>query len=174
MSQENTDVKSVDTFDLERYLGRWFEVGRLPLKWEDTHATCITAHYERQEDGTLAVDNRCFDDEGTPTQSVGRAKPVRGAVGQLKVSFVPPFLRWIPFTEGDYWVLKVDADYRVALVGTPNRENLWLLARDHQLDLTATEEFLAHARSQGFDLSRWIIPFQDGRVVTDQLLKAQS
>ncbi|VEI13067.1 outer membrane lipoprotein Blc [Trueperella bialowiezensis] len=53
-----------------------------------------------------------------------------GEVGKLKVDFLPKFIRWIPFTSGDYWVLKLDPDYQIALVGTPNRENLWVLAGD--------------------------------------------
>lgn len=172
MSHQSNDVRTFSTFDLDRYLGRWFEVGRLPLKWEDANSTCVTAEYSLEDDGSITVDNRCFDDDGEPSQSIGRATAVDGAVGQLKVSFLPAFLRWIPFTEGDYWVLKLDDDYRVALVGTPNRENLWLLARDPQVDSATAEEFLSEARAQGFDLGAWITPVQDGRRVTDELLRA--
>lgn len=166
----STPVRSVTELDLDRYLGLWFEVGRLPLKWEDAEASCITARYTLKDDGNIEVDNRCFDNLGRASQSLGRAKRVEGEPGQLTVSFLPQFLRWIPFTEGDYWVLKVAPDYSVALVGTPDRENLWLLAREPQVSQQVMDHFLAEAVEEGFDLSGWIQPVQDGRVVTDELL----
>lgn len=167
MNASTKAVHSVPALDLDRYLGQWFEVGRLPLKWEDENATNVTATYTLQDDGNIEVDNRCYDNLGNPSQSLGRAKPVDGEPGQLTVSFLPQFLRWIPFTEGDYWVLKVAEDYSVALVGTPDHENLWLLAREHELSQQVRDEYLAEALAQGFTLDAWITPRQDGRVVSD-------
>lgn len=167
---ETAGVQSVSELDLTKYVGQWFEIGRLPLKWEDHNASCITAHYALAEDGSVTVDNRCFDENGEPTQSLGRALPVDGEPGQLTVSFLPKLLRWLPFTEGDYWVLKIDPEYTVSLVGTPDRKNLWLLARDWDLPEAIKAEYLTEARAQGFDLSAWITPAQDGQVVSDELL----
>lgn len=164
-------VHSVADLDLQRYLGLWYEIGRLPLKYEEAGATCVTAHYALSDDGDVAVDNRCFDSKGKPTSVQGRAKPVKGEPGQFHVSFLPELLRWIPFTEGDYWVLKIDPDYRVALVGTPHRDYLWLLSREPQLDEATTAAYLAEGQAQGFDLTNWITVVQDGRRVTDDLLQ---
>lgn len=165
-SSEN--IRSVQELDLETYLGQWFEIGRLPLKWEDPNASSVTAHYALQADGNVEVDNRCYDNDGKPSQSLGRAAPVDGQPGQLTVSFLPKFIRWIPFTEGDYWVLKIDPAYTVALVGSPNMENLWLLARNWQVSQDVKDEYLAEAEHQGFDLAQWIATPQDGRIVSDQ------
>lgn len=170
MSASN-EVHSVPTLDLNKYLGQWFEIGRLPLKWEDARASSVTAHYALQDDGNVEVDNRCFDNEGKPSQSIGRAAPVSGEPGQLTVSFLPKFIRWIPFTEGDYWVLKVDPNYSVALVGSPNQENLWLLAREWKISDDLVRTYLDEARAQGFDLSEWITTPQDGQTVEDSLLE---
>ena len=161
------EVHSVDSLDLSRYLGLWFEIGRLPLKWEEADATRITAHYALLDDGAVEVDNRCYLASGEPKRTVGRATPVEGEPGQLKVSFLPRPLQWIPFTDGDYWVLKIDQEYSVALVGTPDRKNLWLLARTHVVDPGTEAAFLDEARAQGFDLEQWIRPVQDGKRVTD-------
>lgn len=166
------EVQSVNDFDLTRYLGMWFEIGRLPLKWEAADATRITAHYSQEDDGGIRVDNRCFTAEGAPEQTIGRAVPVDGETGQLKVSFLPRPLQWIPFTDGDYWVLKIDEAYSVALVGTPDRQNLWLLARAHEIDLLTEGAYLDAARAQGFDLGDWIRPEQDGGRVHDADLAA--
>ena len=95
---------------------------------------------------------------------------MEGEAAQLRVSFMPEFLRWIPFTEGDYWVLKIDENYKHALVGTPDHKNLWLLARTSTIDPEIEREFLDYARAQGFDLAPLIRPRQDGRSVSSDEL----
>ena len=173
MSQDQ-EVQAITELDLERYLGLWYEIARLPLRWEPTRARNITAEYSLQENGKVRVDNRCIDADGEPTQSVGEATPVEGEPGKLTVSFLPKALQWIPFTSGDYWVLRLDPEYRMALVGTPDRKNLWLLARDPQPDPAQVEQFLETAREQGFDLDELIRPVQDGGRVTDDLLDPEA
>lgn len=168
MAAEATgEVRSVEELDLSRYLGLWYEVGRLPLKYQDEDSRDVTAEYSFNEDGSVRVDNRCLDGDGEPIQAVARALPVEGASGQLKVNFLPKFLRWLPFTEGDYWVLGLDPGYRVALVGSPDREHLWLLSRTPALADAARETYLATARAQGFVLDDWIDTPQSGARVTD-------
>lgn len=167
---EAREVHSVDEFDLQRYLGLWFEIGRLPLRYQDLNSSNVTAHYSLEEGGAVQVDNRCLDDDGEPTQALGQATPVEGEVGQLKVTFLPTFLRWLPFTEGDYWVLKLDPGYSVALVGTPDHKHLWLLAREPELDQATTDEYLVAATAAGFDLGEWIVTPQTGARVTDEQL----
>lgn len=160
-----TTVRSVTEFDLQRYLGLWFEVGRLPLRFEDDGARDVTAEYSLVDDGTLQVDNRCLDDSGEAVQALGRAVPDERHPGRLRVTFLPEGLRWIPFTEADYWVLKVDDDYRHALVGTPDRKHLWLLCREAEIATDVEKEFLIEALEQGFELGSWIRPAQSGRRV---------
>lgn len=159
------EVRSVESFDLQRYLGLWYELGRLPLRYEDDTATDVTAEYSLNDDGTVRVDNRCLDEDGKPTQALGEAVPDGDGEGRLKVTFLPEGLRWIPFTKADYWVLKIDSNYQHALVGTPDHKYLWLLGRDAQMEDTRRAEYLGEARAQGFDLEKWIEPAQSGRRV---------
>lgn len=168
---EHSAVTSVDSLDLNRYSGLWYEIGRLPLKWEHPDASDITAEYTPEDDGSVRVDNRCIDQNGKPSQSIGRATSAGREPGRLQVSFLPEFLRWVPFTKGDYWVLKIDDAYTVALVGTPDRKNLWLLARQPRVDPATEAAYLDEATRQGFDLEEWITPTQSGGRVTDELLK---
>src|SRR5699024_1760042 len=112
--------------------------------------------------------------DGQPTQALGRAAPAGDSPAQLAVTFLPELLRWIPFTKGDYWVLKLDEQYQHALVGTPDRANLWFLARTPRVEGATEREFLAEATRQGFDLDRLIRPRQDGGRVTDDLLTEQA
>lgn len=159
-----SDVQSVSEFDLERYLGQWFELGRLPLRFEDEGASDITATYSLNEDGTVKVDNCCLDEDGEPTQALGQGTVDESGPGRLKVTFLPEGLRWIPFTQADYWVLKIDDAYETALVGTPDRKFLWLLSRAPELSDATKREYLTAAEQQGFDLTDWITPQQSGRV----------
>lgn len=165
-----TDVIAVPSVDLNRYLGRWYEICRLPLKWEDETATDITATYSFNDAGNVQVDNRCFDAKGEPSRSLGEATPVDKTNSRLKVTFLPKYIRWIPFTTGDYWVLKLDPNYRAALVGTPDRKNLWILGREPKLPAAMLQEYLDEARAQGFDLGKLITPQHSGREVTDAMI----
>jgi apolipoprotein D and lipocalin family protein len=158
-------LNTVARVELDRYLGTWFEICRLPLKWEPEGASDITATYGLNDDNSIRVDNRCLDDKGKPTQAVGQAQPVDDSNARLVVSFLPEYLRWIPFTKGDYWIIRLAEDYSVSLVGTPDRKNLWLLARRHDLPETLREDYLATARAEGFDLSALITPAQSGKMV---------
>lgn len=160
-------VTSVAHLDLNRYLGDWFEVGRLPLRFEDAGASDVTASYALNDDGTVRVDNRCLDEDGEPTQALGQAVPDGEHAGRLRVTFLPAALRWIPFTRADYWVLKIDEGYRAALVGTPDHKHLWLLSREPHLADDVEADYLAEARRQGFALDEWIRPAQSGAKVTD-------
>ncbi|WP_243225222.1 lipocalin family protein [Microbacterium sp. CIAB417] len=159
------EVRSVATVELGRYLGLWYEIGRLPLRFEDDEASDVTAEYSLNDDGTVRVDNRCLDAKGEPTQAVGEAVPDGEHPGRLRVSFLPDALRWIPFTRADYWILRLDEDYRHALVGTPDRKYLWFLSRRPAVEQSVEEEFLQAARDQGFDLDGWIRAEQSGNVV---------
>jgi len=159
------EAHSVEHLDLQRYLGLWYELGRLPLRYEDDTATDVTAEYSLNDDGTVQVDNRCLDENGEPTQALGQGIPDDEHSGRLEVTFLPEGLRWIPFTKADYWVLKIDPDYRHALVGTPDHKYLWLLGREPRIDDATRAEYLAEARAQGYDLGAWIEPTQSGRRV---------
>lgn len=167
MSTPPHAITTVADLDLDRYLGTWFEICRLPLKWEDAQASDITATYSLDPDGSLKVDNRCIDEDAKPDQAIGQAFPTDASNARLKVSFLPQYLRWLPFTKGDYCVMRISPEYTVALVGTPDRANLWLLSRTPRLSGEVREDYLSSARAQGFDLTRLITPLQSGNIVSD-------
>ena len=150
--------------DLSRYLGTWYEIARLPMRYEPRDYTDISATYAQEGDGRIRVQNRALDGEGELQESIGEARPVDAAdPSRLEVTFLPQGLRWIPFTKGDYWILRVDADYRTALVGSPNYAYLWLLHRTPTLDATTREDYLGTARSLGYVLDALIDTPHTGR-----------
>jgi apolipoprotein D and lipocalin family protein len=160
---------TVPTLDLQRYLGTWYEIARLPMRYEPADYTDISATYSLQPDGKLRVQNRALDGNGERQESIGEATVVPGSGNaKLEVTFLPEGLRWIPFTKGDYWVLRIDHAYHTAIVGGPDRKYLWLLSRSPGLDAATREDFLGTARAQGYDLADLIHAKHSGQpAITD-------
>lgn len=154
--------------ELDRYLGLWFEIARKPIRHEDVQARDITAEYAWSADGSVRVLNSCINGEGKLEQAEGVATAVDDSNAKLEVSFLPEGLQWIPFTKGDYWIIKVDAAYQTALVGDPQRRFLWLLHRHGTMPRQQALEWLDVARAQGYDLSDVIWPQQSGAVYPQQ------
>ena len=147
-------VQTVAKVDLNKYLGTWHEIARKPLYFQNKCDYNVTANYSLNENGRVKVDNKCFNKDGKLQQSIGEASVQNTPENsKLKVSFLPKALRWLPVGRGDYWILKLDEDYQVALVGTPNKKYLWLLSRSPTLDPAIAAEFLDHAKNQGYNLS---------------------
>lgn len=159
----NHDIPTVSNFDLTKYLGIWYEIARFPMKHQPEDSTDISAVYSLNESGSVRVQNRCLDGDGKLDESIGEATIVDAANAKLEVSFLPEGLRWVPFTKGDYWVLKLDASYQTALVGEPSMKYLWLLHRTPTIDEATKQEYLAYAQSLGYDLSDLIDTVHTGK-----------
>jgi apolipoprotein D and lipocalin family protein len=151
-------LQVVAPVDLERYAGLWHEQARLPNRFQRQCAGPATAEYTLLGDGRMEVRNRCILEDGSFEEAVGvaRVAPVAGqpGAGRLEVRFAPEWLSWLPAVWGDYWILKLDRDYQVALVGTPDRKYLWVLSRAPRLDDAALDAELDYARSLGFDIDK--------------------
>ena len=151
-------VRSVPEVDLARYAGRWHEVARFPNRFQRSCARATTAEYELLPDGAIRVVNTCVKADGRAIRAEGRARLAHrgGPTSQLKVRFAPAFLSALPFVWGDYWVLDLTADYRAALVGSPDRGYLWVLSRTPELDEPTYQRMVAAAAAQGFDAGRLV------------------
>jgi apolipoprotein D and lipocalin family protein len=144
---EPSAVQSVPAVDLNRYVGKWHEIGSFPMFFQRNCKADTTAEYAIKTDGNVSVTNRCKTDSGVD-EAVGTATVVPGgANSKLKVSFFWPF-------KADYWIIGLDADYRWAVVGNPNRKYLWVLSRTPQLSPADLEAALQSARAQGYDLTQ--------------------
>lgn len=150
------NVKPVENFQLERYLGTWYEIARLDHSFE-RGLSRVSATYTLREGGGVTVVNRGFlAAENKWKEAQGKAFFVKGSdQGFLKVSFFGPFY-------GAYVVFELDQDdYRYALVSGPNTSYLWLLARTPQIDEKLKAELVAKAAARGFDTSRLVFVEQD-------------
>jgi len=150
---------TVAQLDLGRYAGTWYEIARFPNPFQDGSRRCVavTATYAPRPDGTVGVANRCTDlaDGGRESIAEGSARPVAPGSAKLRASFAWPFF-------GDYWVIGLDPAYRWAVVGTPERDNLWILSRTPVMPAGAYSEALAIARREGFDTRRLVPTPQPG------------
>lgn len=151
-------LQVVAPIDLKRYAGLWHEQARLPNRFQKSCAGHVSAEYTPLPNGRIEVRNRCVQEDGRIEEAVGEARvvPMPGlpGAGRLEVRFAPAWLGWLPLVWGDYWVLKLDREYQVALVGTPDRQYLWVLSRVPHLSEGALQAELEYARTLGFDVDK--------------------
>jgi apolipoprotein D and lipocalin family protein len=139
-------VTPVQDFELQRYLGKWYEIARLDHSFE-RGLEQVTAQYSLRDDGGVRVINRGYDPaNGTWKEAEGKAYFVRSPeAGYLKVSFFGPFY-------GAYVVFELDHEgYEYAFVSGPDTSYLWLLARAPTVDDALIQRFVEAARARGFD-----------------------
>jgi len=147
-------VVPVPSVELKRYAGGWYEIARIPNRFQRQCARHTIAQYGLRPDGRLSVLNQCIKRSGNVDQATGVAKvvdPVSRA--KLKVSFVS-VLGWRPFW-GDYWVIGLDPAYRWAVVGSPDRRYGWVLSRTPRLDDASMASIRELLERQGFAWSRF-------------------
>lgn len=152
-SSLSKDVKAVQPFQAEKYLGKWYEIARLDFRYE-RGLNNTTAYYSMNKDGSIQVVNRGYEvAKNTWKQAVGKAKFVgRKDVAKLKVSFFGPFY-------GGYNVVALDKDYQYALIAGDDLRYLWILARDTYLPDSIRSTYLAQAKKMGFDVDAlvWVV-----------------
>ncbi len=136
-------VQAVSGFELERYLGTWYEIARLDHRFERGMSN-VTANYSMRNDGGVSVVNRGYK-AGEWEDATGKAYFTGDSdMGQLKVSFFGPFY-------GGYNILELEKDdYQYALVAGPDRSYLWILARSPDLDPEILSGLVNSAKDMGF------------------------
>ena len=146
----------VSTVDLNRYMGMWYEIARLPNYFE-RKLKCASATYTLREDGRITVLNKgnYLTDPEKSTSVRGVAWiPDRNSPAKLKVQFFWPF-------SGDYWIMELDKEYRYVLVGDPSHKYLWILAREKEMDEQTYNMLLSKAVENGYDVKSIIRVEQD-------------
>ncbi len=133
--------------ELDRYLGKWYEVARYDMRFEKG-CEGVTAEYSKRPDGLIRVLNTCRQGavDGPVKVAEGKAKVVDTATNaKLKVSFFGPFF-------GDYWVLDHADDYSWSIVGEGSGKYLWLLSRGLPTDADRAA-LTARAKALGYDVT---------------------
>jgi apolipoprotein D and lipocalin family protein len=151
-------LSTQDWVEPSRYVGRWYEIARLPNRFQDQCAGDVAATYSLREDGRITVVNECRTKAGGVDRAEGiarRADP-QGPASRLKVRFAPAWLSFLPWVWGDYWILELDREYRHAVVGGPSRRYLWILGREPAMDDATYRGLVAAAARAGFDTARLV------------------
>jgi len=145
-------LEVVPHVELEKYLGKWYEIAHLPAKFQEG-CNETTATYTLLKDGSISVLNQAIKN-GKMKQAKGKAKVVdKNSNAKLKVTFFWPFY-------GDYWIIKLGNNYEYSVVGTPNRKYLWILSRTPQMDDNLYSQIIEYGKSKGFDANKLIKTFQ--------------
>ncbi len=145
-------LEVVPHVELEKYLGKWYEIAHLPAKFQEG-CNETTATYSLSEDGSISVLNQSIKN-GKMKQAKGKAKVVdKNSNAKLKVTFFWPFY-------GDYWIIKLGNNYDYSVVGTPNRKYLWILSRTPTMDDKLYSQLVEYANSKGFETNKLIKTLQ--------------
>jgi apolipoprotein D and lipocalin family protein len=150
------NVKPVDNFKIEKYLGKWYEIARLDHSFE-RGLTRVTAYYSLRTDGGVNVLNRGYSAKADSwKEAEGKAYFVKERnLGYLKVSFFGPFY-------GSYIVFGLDHEnYQYSLVCGPNKSYLWILARSPIMNKDIEYTLIEKATASGFDTSKLIFVDHD-------------
>ena len=148
-------LQTANSVDLTRSSGTWYEIARLPMWFQ---RDCVASHaiYILLEDGNVGVKNQCLTTSGDQKQAQGVATILdENTNAKLYVVFdnwaAKLFSDWGSAPkEGNYWILYLDLDYRTALVGTPDREYLWVLSRTPTLDKAIYENLVSLGKQKGY------------------------
>ena len=148
------ELPTATSVDLSRYDGKWYEIARLPM-WAQRNCLRSTAEYTLLESGAIGVRNACATADNEETSIEGVATIVdRTNRAKLNVVFDQWAAKLVAFLtssdDGNYWILRVDPDYRFSVVGTPDREYLWILARTPSLPDNTYQELVAFSQRLGF------------------------
>lgn len=154
-------IAALPTLNVPSYMGTWYQVAWFPNRFQRQCVSDTSATYLQLPGGQVEVLNRCKLADGRFDEAKGLARPAGSQIqgdtlqpAQLEVSFLPPWLRWVP-AWGNYWVIALADDGRYAVVSEPSREYLWILARAPRLQATDETAIRSQLTALGYDLSRW-------------------
>ena len=159
------ELPTASSIDLSRYSGMWHEIARLPM-WAQRNCVRSTAEYRLRESGEIGVRNACVTTTGETISIEGVATVVdQDHPAKLNVAFDQWAAKLVAFfsssRQGNYWILRVDPDYQLAVVGTPDRDFLWILARTPMIDEARYQDVVSFSQQLGFsteDLIRSPVP----------------
>ena len=144
-SPSEKSLEVAGNLELNKYLGTWYEIARLPNSFEK-NLDRVTANYSLKENGDIRVLNRGYkigSSEFKEAEGTAWIPDIKEPA-KLKVRFFWPFT-------GKYWVIELDKDYKYAMVGDPSRDYLWILSRERALSDSVYNNLLKSAEQKGFN-----------------------
>lgn len=142
-------LQVVKTFNVQKYLGKWYEIASIRHSFQKG-CVATTATYSLRTNGKVNVLNECrkYTFDGKLDRARGTAwAPNPSEPAKLVVQFFWPF-------KGDYWVIELGENYEYAVVGHPSRDYLWILSRTPQMDARLYDDLMIRLKDVGYDLLR--------------------
>lgn len=156
------ELPTVDYVDLNKYMGRWYEIAAIPQSFQKKCVKDTTAVYSMAEENRLKVENSCVKSDGSLDVAIGRAKVVDSETNaKLKVTFAKIF-GWSFLLGGKYWIVDLAPDYHYALVGHPNRKYAWVLSRTPHLSTQDLSSIDSKFKELGYDTCLILTSIQTG------------
>jgi len=156
-----TEPVPVASVDLARYSGTWYELARIPNRFQRDCACDVTARYAVRPDGSIDVLNKCRKRDGSYNKVRGEARVVDANTNaRLEVSFFS--ILGLRPVWGDYWILGLGDRYEYAVVGSPDRKYGWILVRRRDLGAETLTRIWDTVRAQGFDPAEFVPSFPCG------------
>lgn len=153
---DNKPPQTVPYVDIARYMGKWYEIARIPNSFQKSCRSEITATYQLLANGQIQGVNTCRKANGQLFDLVVKGTVQDKSNAKIVFKITSSWLRWIPMLSADYWVVDLASDYRYAAVSTANHQYVWLLARQPQLSAADYQLLLERLAGQGFDVSKII------------------
>ncbi len=147
-AHNHPQLQVVPSVDLARYAGKWYEIARLPNRFQRDCAADTSATYTLRPDGKITVINECRKADGRVKSVKGTARVAdpKGPNTKLKVTFFWPF-------SGNYWIIDLDPQYRWAVIGEPDRDYLWILSREPRMGDGLYNQIIDRVKQQGYDVA---------------------
>lgn len=163
LRKSQPQLPAVNNLDLRKYTGYWYEIAKLPSS-NERHCFCSTTRYDLTSKGTVTVKNSCNWEcpEGNLKEAYGEISPVNKVEKTITTGNFDFSLSWLPLLHSSYIVIDIDEDYyHFAMVGSADKEHLWILSRTPDLNEKIYAHLIDYAKELGFDVSK-IIPTYHG------------
>lgn len=148
-------LNTIERLDAARYMGTWYQIAHYPNRFQ---AKCVgetSATYSLTPSGTVSVLNRCRLADGRMNEALGEARQLGGPDSpRLQVRFAPAWLGFLPFVWGNYWIIDLDPAYDLVAISEPQRDYLWILARQPEVDPARLAALKQRLTGMGFEVGR--------------------
>lgn len=156
--------------DLQRFMGKWYEIAYTPNIFEKQCIANTTDEYELLSPRLIKVINRC-ETENKPYKAEGRAKVLDNSGAKQRTTFLKLWgLGWVYFNLGDYWITAIDPDYTSFIGAQPSRKYGWILARTPSLPTERLRELAQKLKAQGYNPCQFMTTVQTGGLTTKKPL----
>ena len=151
-AEENKKLEAVSNLELQKFQGVWYEIAHNPW-FPENNCFSMIADYKLLENNEIEVTNICrkYGFDGEISKITGKAWLVDPTIkSKWEVQFIWPFTL-------DYWVIDLEEDYKYAVIGEPDKENIWILSRTPIMKKSLLVKIIKKIKMKGYDLSNLIL-----------------